>query len=366
MRCAMGVLGVPLMLNAVAENPHGLRTVLFFNMACFIQLPLFFSWMYAFNGHNDVWLASAAAVIVVYFHLTDWRIAAVGTLIGFLLGTLLGGEGEPLPPQGLVIFVFFWVAGLMLGLSGANLRRERLNHSLTTIGIMAHELRTPLSTVSLIGDALRMEAKRQVQTGGMERLERLGQRLQTLTRLMNHHIDLQIANARLMQPPRSTERIAAHELVLDAVRAYPYRTSRERDCIEVVAAKDFFFHGSRTQFLGVFDNLLQNALRSLQAASSRFDPGDLRIEIDRRRNEGRIVITDRGTGIDSATRQRVFEPFFSTHLGTGHGLGLTFCRQVVASAGGDIRVSSEPGKHATFTITLPILEGRFLPLPDTP
>jgi two-component system CAI-1 autoinducer sensor kinase/phosphatase CqsS len=52
---------------------------------------------------------------------------------------------------------------------------------------------------------------------------------------------------------------------------------------------------------------------------------------------------------------QIFEPFFSTDRGTGHGLGLAFCRQVVHSAHGTIRVKSEPGRGAMFIIELPIL-----------
>ncbi len=48
--------------------------------------------------------------------------------------------------------------GLVLGISSSNLRREQLNYTLGTMGIMAHELRTPLATMSLIGDAIRGEA----------------------------------------------------------------------------------------------------------------------------------------------------------------------------------------------------------------
>ena len=70
--------------------------------------------------------------------------------------------------------------------------------------------------------------------------------------------------------------------------------------------------------------------------------------------EGRITVSDRGIGIDAALLQRIFEPFFSSDHGTGHGLGLAFCRRVIVAAKGSIRVKSEPAKGAVFTITLPV------------
>jgi two-component system CAI-1 autoinducer sensor kinase/phosphatase CqsS len=163
-RCAISVMGGLLMLDWFASEPSLARTQNFFNVVCFIQLPLFFSWMYVMNDRNAVWIASLSAVVLIYFHLTDWRIAAAGSIAGFMLGTALADgmtrSATLQPATHLVVLAFGWFAGLMLGISGANLRRERLNHSLATIGIMAHEMRTPLSTAGLIADALLMEARR--------------------------------------------------------------------------------------------------------------------------------------------------------------------------------------------------------------
>jgi two-component system CAI-1 autoinducer sensor kinase/phosphatase CqsS len=171
---------------------------------------------------------------------------------------------------------------------------------------------------------------------------------------MNHHIDMQIANARLLQLAQYSDRISAGELISDVVAAYPYRSTRETDCVEVIIHRDFKFRGSRVQFSGVLDNLIQNALHSLQASGSFPKPGDLRIEVGSRGTEGRITVSDRGIGIDAALLQRIFEPFFSSDHGTGHGLGLAFCRRVIVAAKGSIRVKSEPAKGAVFTITLPV------------
>lgn len=362
LRALMTACGIPLVLDSVALRPQSQRSARVFTTVLFIQLPLFFSWMYFMNGHNDVWIASLATVIVIYFHLTDWRVAAAGSLLGLGVAALLAlpfieTPSGGVPPSHAFVLAFAWMSGLLLGISGANLRRERIEHSLATIGIMAHELRTPLATTALIADALRMEAQRKSGEGPRpESLEKWAARLHQLTRSMNHHIDLQIANARLLQLSDHGDRISAAELVREAVAAYPYRSDKERECIRIEVHQDFEFRGSRSQFLRVIDNLLQNALRAMHATGSPLRPGGIRLEVGIRGKQGRIRVSDQGLGIAPEVLPHVLEPFYSTEAGTGHGLGLAFCRRVVESAGGVIEVRSPAGSGAIVSLTVPVAE----------
>ena len=118
--------------------------------------------------------------------------------------------------------------------------------------------------------------------------------------------------------------------------------------------REFLFKGSHALFLQVIDNLLKNALRSLAAAKSASQPGDILIEVEAG-GRGQIIVTDRGVGMDPNLQARIFEPFFSTDRGTGHGLGLAFCQRVIQGAGGSIRVRSEQLHGAIFIIELPVL-----------
>ncbi|WP_300716889.1 HAMP domain-containing sensor histidine kinase [Hydrogenophaga sp.] len=359
-RLAMACLGIPLLVGALNRDLTSHTTIWIFSLSSWLQLPMFFSWMYWLNGGNDVWLASVSCMLVIYYHLTDWRLATLGVLMG--VGLSLGLThllGVPLTDgamqaDNLVVLAFAWGAAVMLGASSANLRRTRLINTLSTMGVMAHELRTPLATVNLMGDVLRNLSQHDLPEAKQKRFDELATRLQNLVRSMNRQIDTQISNAQLMRLPRDTSSIRAAELVQDVVLHYPYRSSRERDCVQVHIQQDFHFVASRQLFSQVLTNLMKNALHALASASNAPSPGDLRLDVGVHHGKGRIAVSDDGIGIAHEQQTRIFEPFFSTLAGAGNGLGLTFCKNVVESAQGSLSVHSEPGLGAVFMIDLPV------------
>ncbi len=71
----------------------------------------------------------------------------------------------------------------------------------------------------------------------------------------------------------------------------------------------------------------------------------------------KLTVSDTGHGMDQNTIERIFDPFFTTKKhGEGSGLGLSVAHGIVMSHGGDITVSSQPGKGTTFEVFLPGIE----------
>jgi two-component system NtrC family sensor kinase len=98
----------------------------------------------------------------------------------------------------------------------------------------------------------------------------------------------------------------------------------------------------------VLVNLITNALYEMPQG------GVLRVKTGSQDNIVHLVVQDTGTGIAPDMISRVFDPFFTTKdIGKGTGLGLAVVHGIVTSHGGDVSVSSKPGKGAVFRIDLP-------------
>jgi signal transduction histidine kinase len=112
-------------------------------------------------------------------------------------------------------------------------------------------------------------------------------------------------------------------------------------------------NGNEGRLGQVFLNLFSNALHALPEGAAH--EHELRVSA-RADDAGDLVVevADTGTGIPPHALPHLFEPYFSTKpIGQGTGLGLSISRNIIASHGGTIAVSSELGRGSTFRIVLP-------------
>ena len=98
-------------------------------------------------------------------------------------------------------------------------------------------------------------------------------------------------------------------------------------------------------------NLVGNAIDACEK-----DTGEVRIETAPAETADNFVIriSDNGCGMEPASREKIFDPFFSTKGGKGTGLGLPVTKKIVEEHGGAIRVDSTPGAGTDFIIELPV------------
>lgn len=110
-------------------------------------------------------------------------------------------------------------------------------------------------------------------------------------------------------------------------------------------------------FENLVGQLLRNALESYKKDTPESErPITLRAAI--RRDQGpsllEIQITDAGEGIAPEVKEHLFEPFITTKTAVGRGMGLTIARHTLRNLGGDLRLSENPDRGVTATMTHPL------------
>jgi len=105
----------------------------------------------------------------------------------------------------------------------------------------------------------------------------------------------------------------------------------------------------------VFMHLVNNAIDALRSQANQTGK-QITIQTEvLKLNQVSICIEDNGPGISSEVSSKLFDPFFTTKpVGQGTGLGLAICYQIIEKHHGKIKVASQVGQGAKFTITLPI------------
>ncbi|HEU0034817.1 MAG TPA: ATP-binding protein [Kofleriaceae bacterium] len=203
---------------------------------------------------------------------------------------------------------------------------------------IAHDIRTPLTSISLNVQILR--SKLALPEDDREHLDIALEELQRLDRSVAEILDF-------AKPVRlASESVDVGDLIETAAHTLSPVLSEKNIALETEPAA-LTVQGDRQRLRQVLVNLVGNA-----AEASR--PGAkvrLRAVATADRHVA-IEVEDQGRGIGADDLPRIFEPFFTTRP-DGTGLGLAICHKVVRAHGGDIKVRSTVGQGSTFTVMLP-------------
>jgi len=220
--------------------------------------------------------------------------------------------------------------------------RLRQSERLATLGqlagFIAHELSTPLTSISLLADAA---ARRTKDAGVLEKLEKLNEEQRRAAEIIRSLTSL--SRNRQVKAIESDLR-AIVEAALDEVRHY-----RKKGVAIEVSLGDVPLRlmADPIQLQEAVVNLVRNAID----ATVR---GSVGVRLEERPGYYAIVVTDTGSGMSPDVLSRVFDPTFTTKpRGEGLGLGLPLAKHIVAGHGGSIEATSQPGAGSTFTVLLP-------------
>jgi signal transduction histidine kinase len=233
-------------------------------------------------------------------------------------------------------------------------RTLRRNESLAAVGQattqVAHEIRNPLGSIRLGVSMLRDSVSDQDALNTIELVER-----------GIKHLNKLVVDVTQFSRQKELERSAVdlHESLERSIDLITERIVEKNTTVEKqFAARSIVGQWDPYQLRQVFVNVIANAVDASQEnsevlISTELLPPDTNGDGQPARGYARIVIADHGKGMDKATRDRIFEPFFSTKK-RGTGLGLAIVKQIVELHGGRISVDSEPGKGSQFRIDLPV------------
>jgi two-component system, OmpR family, phosphate regulon sensor histidine kinase PhoR len=216
------------------------------------------------------------------------------------------------------------------------------------IGIISHDLRNPLNVVSMAC----AELQDALQGQGMDAETAVVEQMTRNVRQMNAMIDDLAESARLEAGELRLRLLPLQlgEVVRNLVQGMPRVGGGDRIRVSV-GDESAPVLGDRPRIERIFQNLLSNALK--------YSPGEESVEVSIQPLEGVVqaTVTDRGSGIDSQDRARIFERFYRTECAKatdGLGLGLYITRMLVEAHGGTIGVDSEVGRGTQFRVTLPL------------
>ncbi len=210
----------------------------------------------------------------------------------------------------------------------------------------AHEVRNPLNNLAVGLQTLQYALRGDPQLH--ERLQRLWEDTQRLTRLMN---DL-LAFAR---PKKGEKRaLALDELLRQVVRRMEPRLDKRRIQVEWYCQDDLpMVLGDRYALEQVFINLLTNAMQALEKQEGeRFIGLRCRTLVQDGQTFVEIAISDNGPGIPPDIRDKIFKPFFSTRP-DGTGLGLAIAHNIVTDHQGHMPLPETFPGGTVFRVRLP-------------
>lgn len=282
----------------------------------------------------------------------------ISIMITYRVATQASNEPELAALAALIVAAIVFVIGsaVVLGFNKiveANLMKSEF------IGIISHQLRSPLAIFKWTLNAFRDDLQKETITMNVnDPLDTLDETTQRMIRLVNMLLEVnRIESGRFLVKKKT---LSLEELTRKSVGieknysrdlnvAVSFRSSVP-DCIE----------GDEEKLQMVIQNLLDNAIRY-----SRKN-GEVFISIERRENHTKELvwtITDTGLGIPNEDQKYIFSKFFRSknarvYQAEGNGIGLYIAKRIIEEHGGTIHFTSTENVGTTFWFTLPIARTR--------
>jgi signal transduction histidine kinase len=246
--------------------------------------------------------------------------------------------------------------GLLLEREEVRQRRSDARAREEFVGVVSHELKTPVAVVQAYVELLERRAEREGREADREVLGKIGEQTSHMLAMIEELLDVQRIDAGVLHLELSRFDLAG--LAERIVEGLQLTTEAHR--LRVDAPQPVVAVADRRRLEEIVTNLVENAIK--------YAPGGgevlVRVRAEERRGQpvARVEVRDRGVGISREDQGRIFDRFYRAgargdRLHRGHhglGLGLYIARQLVLRHGGEMGVESTPGQGSTFWFWVPL------------
>ena len=208
---------------------------------------------------------------------------------------------------------------------------------------MTHELKTPISTISLACEAMIDSKDKKVDYVNIidEENKRLGSQVERV---------LNIARTEKETYKLDRYPVNIHDIIHESVNIFKFKVEKkDGKIIEKLNAKSPIIKGNKDHLINVFNNLIENAYKYSDEKPM------IIIESNNNSSSLEISIKDNGIGIKKGNTDKIFDKFYrepqgNIHNVKGFGLGLSYVKNIINKLGASILVESKYGSGSIFTI----------------
>jgi two-component system phosphate regulon sensor histidine kinase PhoR len=243
----------------------------------------------------------------------------------------------------ILLVVLFFAYSIM-----AILKQKRLSEIKTDfINNMTHELKTPISTISISTRAL-------LNVSDMESVEKYARIIKTENERLQHQVERVLDIATLSPNTLNLDKkhIYIHKLLEEITESLELKLAEVDGKLYFnFQAQSEIVYSDKLHLTNIFTNLIDNAIKYCEQSP------EIKIHTSQLKNKIIILIEDNGIGIDKKHYSMIFEKFFRVPSGDKHdvkgfGLGLFYVKSVLEALDGSIKLIKSDSTGSTFKIEL--------------
>ncbi|MBL6590188.1 MAG: HAMP domain-containing histidine kinase [Flavobacteriaceae bacterium] len=232
----------------------------------------------------------------------------------------------------------------------SSIRQKNISEMKTDfINNMTHEFKTPIATIDLALNAVKNEKVKKDNT--------LVDKYLNIIKEENKRMNLQVENVLKISQLENKNillnktKININHIILKSVASVKLLLDEKNGSIDLKLCENIIeFEFAFDEMINVFINILDNSIKY-----SREEP-KIHIETFMDQNQTKVKISDNGIGMSTKVKNKIFENFYRETKGNihnikGHGLGLSYVKQIVDLHGGTISVSSDLNKGTSFILS---------------